>query len=175
MSAEAVMPEKSCSETVHFSDERLAEIEALVKRYPSAQSALMPVLYMAQEDFGYLSMETQQMIADVLGLRLMQVREVVTFYTMFREQPCGTYLLEVCTNAGCMLNGANELVAHMCETLQINIGETTPDGMFTVTEVECAGACGGAPVVQVNNVYHEKATPESMDALIAEYRAAGGK
>jgi len=180
MSAEPVVSEMDrsemdCAETDRFSDERLAEIEALVKRYPSVQSALMPVLYMAQEDFGYLSMDTQQMIAEVLGLRLMQVREVVTFYTMFREQPCGTYLLEVCTNAGCMLNGANELVAHMCETLQINIGETTPDGMFTVTEVECAGACGGAPVVQVNNVYHEKATAESMDALIAECRTSGGE
>jgi len=158
---------------VVFSEARLAEIAALVKRYPSAQSALMPVLYMAQEDFGYISMDAQKMIADVLGIRLMQVREVVTFYTMFREQPCGTYLLEVCTNAGCMLNGANELVAHMCETLEIKVGETTPDGLFTVTEVECAGACGGAPVVQVNNAYHEKATPESMDALIAEKRAEG--
>jgi NADH-quinone oxidoreductase E subunit len=163
------------AEPVRFSDARLAEIEALVKRYPSAQSALMPVLYMAQEDFGYISMDAQQMIADLLGLRLMQVREVVTFYTMFREQPCGKYLLEVCTNAGCMLNGANELVAHMCDSLSIRVGETTPDGLFTVTEVECAGACGGAPVVQVNNIYHEKATPESMDALIAEARAEGGE
>jgi len=158
---------------VLFSEARLAEIAALVKRYPSAQSALMPVLYMAQEDFGYISMDAQKMIAEVLGLRLMQVREVVTFYTMFREQPCGSYLLEVCTNAGCMLNGANELVSHMCETLDIKVGETTPDGLFTVTEVECAGACGGAPVVQVNNIYHEKVTPESIDALIAEKRAAG--
>ncbi len=163
------------AESVRFSDERLAEIEALVKRYPSPQSALMPVLYMAQEDFGYLSMDAQQMIADVLGLRLMQVREVVTFYTMFREQPCGTYLLEVCTNAGCMLNGANELVAHMCDTLGISVGETTSDGLFTVTEVECAGACGGAPVVQVNNIYHEKATPETMDAFIAKARSEGAE
>jgi len=159
--------------SVRFSDERLAEIGALIKRYPSPQSALMPVLYMAQEDFGYISMDAQQMVADVLGLRLMQVREVVTFYTMFREQPCGTYLLEVCTNAGCMLNGANELVAHMCDVLGISVGETTSDGLFTVTEVECAGACGGAPVVQVNNIYHEKATAETMDAFIAQSRSEG--
>ncbi len=158
------------SETVRFSDERLAEIDKLVKRYPSAQSALMPVLHMAQEDFGYLSMDTQKMIAELLGLRLMQVREVVTFYTMFREQPCGSYLLEVCTNAGCMLNGAYELAEHMCNTLGIKMGETTEDGLFTIAEVECAGACGGAPVVQVNNVYHEHATPESMDALITKLR-----
>ncbi|PJA33018.1 MAG: NAD(P)H-dependent oxidoreductase subunit E [Zetaproteobacteria bacterium CG_4_9_14_3_um_filter_53_7] len=163
------------ADAVRFSEERLAEIEALVKRYPGAQSALMPVLYMAQEDFGYLSMDTQKMIAQVLGLRLMQVREVVTFYTMFKEQPTGKYLLEVCTNAGCMLNGAYELAGHMCETLGIKMGETTPDGLFTIAEVECAGACGGAPVVQVNNIYHEKATPESMDALITQVRAAGGK
>ncbi|NWF35906.1 NAD(P)H-dependent oxidoreductase subunit E [Mariprofundus sp. KV] len=162
------------ADTVRFSEERLAEIAELVKRYPGPQSALMPVLYMAQEDFGYISMDAQKMIAEVLGLRLMQVREVVTFYTMFKEQPTGKYLLEVCTNAGCMLNGAYELADHMCGTLGIRMGETTPDGLFTIAEVECAGACGGAPVVQVNNIYHEKATPASMDALITQVRADGG-
>jgi len=164
----------SAAERPCFSDARLAEIKTLVARYPAAQSALLPVLHMAQEDFGYLPMEVQQMVADVLELRLMAVREVVTFYTMFREQPCGKYLLEVCTNASCMLNGANELAAHMCEALGIKIGETTPDGMFTVTEVECAGACAGAPVVQVNNIYHERADATHMDEVIAQARAAGG-
>jgi len=128
----------------------------------------------AQEDFGYLSMEVQQMVADTLGIRLMAVREVVTFYTMYREQPCGTYLMEVCTNPGCMLNGANELVAHMCDKLGIKLGETTPDGLFTVTEVECAGACGGAPVVQINNAYHEKADAAHIDAFIEKARSEGG-
>ncbi len=164
----------SASEQPQFSEARKAEIASLVSRYPGARSALLPVLHMAQEDFGYLSMDVQKLVAETLGVRLMAVREVVTFYTMFREQPCGKYLMEVCTNASCMLNGANELVAHMCDRLGIRVGETTPDGMFTVTEVECAGACGGAPVVQVNNVYHEKATPESMDALIEKARAEGG-
>jgi NADH-quinone oxidoreductase subunit E len=157
-----------------FSEARLAQIKSLVERYPAPQSALLPVLHMAQEDFGYLPMEVQQLVADTLGLRLMQVREVVTFYTMFREKPCGTYLLEVCTNAGCMLNGANELVAHMCGKLGIKIGETTPDGLFTVTEVECAGACAGAPVVQINNVYHERVDSAHIDAFIDEARAKGG-
>jgi len=158
----------------HFPDARLAEIKALVARYPAPQSALLPVLHMAQQDFGYLSMEVQQMVADVLGLRLMAVREVVTFYTMFREQPCGKYLLEVCTNASCMLNGANELVEYACESLGIKVGETTPDGMFTVTEVECAGACAGAPVVQVNNIYHEQVDAAHMDEVISQARAEGG-
>jgi len=164
----------SAAECPCFSVARLAEVKALVARYPAPQSALLPVLHMAQQDFGYLSMEVQQMVADVLGLRLMQVREVVTFYTMFREQPCGRYLMEVCTNAGCMLNGANELASHMCETLGIKIGETTPDGMFTVTEVECAGACAGAPVVQINNEYHEKVDAPYIDAFIARARGQGG-
>ncbi|MFQ5581374.1 MAG: NADH-quinone oxidoreductase subunit NuoE [Mariprofundaceae bacterium] len=155
----------------HFSDARQSEIKALVARYPHAQSALLPVLHMAQEDFGYLSMEVQQLVAETLGIRLMAVREVVTFYTMFREQPCGKYLLEVCTNAGCMLNGADELVSHMCGKLGIRVGETTPDGMFTVTEVECAGACGGAPVVQINNEYHEKVDAAHMDDFIAKVRS----
>ncbi|MCF6208738.1 MAG: NAD(P)H-dependent oxidoreductase subunit E, partial [Ghiorsea sp.] len=96
----------SSSNQPRFSEARLTEIDALIKRYPAAKSVLMPVLYMAQEDFGYLSMATQEMIADVLGLKIMEVREVVTFYTMFKEQPHGKYLLEVCTNASCMLNGA---------------------------------------------------------------------
>ena len=163
----------SIEEQVHFTEARLQEIAALVKKYPGKRSALLPVLHMAQEDFGYLSMPVQQLVADTLDLRLMVVREVVTFYTMFREKPCGTYLLEVCTNAGCMLNGANELLSHMTETLGIKVGETTPDGMFTVTEVECAGACGGAPVVQINNEYHEKVDAAYMDAFIA--KASGGQ
>jgi len=161
----------SSSNQPRFSEARLTEIDALIKRYPSAKSVLMPVLYMAQEDFGYLSMETQEMIADVLGLKIMEVREVVTFYTMFKEQPHGKYLLEVCTNASCMLNGADALYAHMKDTLGINPGEITEDGLFSIAEVECAGACAGAPVVQVNNMYHEKATAESMDDLITKVRA----
>jgi len=161
----------SSSDTPRFSEERLAEIEALVKRYPSAKSALMPTLYMAQQDFGYLNMATQEMVAEVLNLRIMEVREVVTFYTMFKEQPHGKYLLEVCTNVSCMLNGADELYAHMKETLGIGPGEITEDGLFSIAEVECAGACAGAPVVQVNTMFHEKATAESMDALITRVRA----
>jgi len=161
------------STSPQFSSERLDEIKALVARYPAPRSALLPVLHMAQEDFGHISMDVQKLVAKTLDLHLMAVREVVTFYTMFREKPCGTYLLEVCTNAGCMLNGADDLVRHLCDSLGIKVGETTPDGMFTVTEVECAGACAGAPVVQVNNVYHEKATPASMDALITQVRAGG--
>ncbi len=162
------MQDKPC-----FTPKRLAEVDAVVKKYPGKRSALLPVLHMAQEDFGYLSMETQQMVADLLDVRLMVVREVVTFYTMFREKPCGTYLLEVCTNAGCMLNGADELLQHMTETLGIKVGQTTPDGMFTVTEVECAGACAGAPVVQINNKYHEKVDAGYMDAFIT--KVSGGK
>ncbi len=153
-----------------FTAEQLEEIRELAARYPHPRSALLPVLHMAQQHFGYLSMPVQQLVADTLELSLMQVREVVTFYTMFREEPCGKYLLEVCTNVGCMLNGACELLDHMCQTLGIEVGQTTPDGLFTIAEVECAGACGGAPVVQVNNVYHENATPEAMDALIADVR-----
>ncbi len=158
-----------------FSSKRLEEIKTLIARYPHSRSALLPVLHMAQEDFEYLSMDVQKLVAKTLGLHLMAVREVVTFYTMFREKPCGTYLLEVCTNAGCMLNGADELVRHLCDTLEIKVGGTTPDGLFTVTEVECAGACAGAPVVQINNAYHEKVDAAHMDVFITEARGQGGK
>jgi len=159
-------------ESVRFTEQRLTEIAVLVKKYPAARSALLPVLHMAQEDFGYLPMNVQQLVADTLGLRLMIVREVVTFYTMFREHETGKYRLEVCTNAGCMLNGADELVQHITKSLGINVGETTADGMFTVTEVECAGACSGAPVVQINNEYHEKVDAAYMDAFITKVNAS---
>ncbi|MDQ6968319.1 MAG: NAD(P)H-dependent oxidoreductase subunit E [Mariprofundaceae bacterium] len=158
-------------EHVHFTEQRLAEIGALAKKYPAARSALLPVLHMAQEDFGYLPMQVQQLVADTLNLRLMVVREVVTFYTMFREHEAGKYRLEVCTNVGCMLNGADDLVQHITKTLGVDIGETTADGMFTVTEVECAGACSGAPVVQINNEYHEKVDAAYMDAFITKVNA----
>ncbi len=154
-----------------FSVERLAEIKALVERYPTSQGALLPVLHLAQEDFGHLSESTQRMVADVLDIPFMAVREVVTFYTMFHEQPDGNYLLEVCTNASCMLNGACDLVDHLCKKLGIRPGETTPDGMFTVAEVECAGACGGAPVVQINNAYHENVDKAHLDGFIDQAKA----
>jgi NADH-quinone oxidoreductase E subunit len=156
-----------------FSDARLEEIKVLVAKYPQPRSALLPVLHLAQQDFGYLSLETQQMVAGLLDLRLMHVREVVTFYTMFREQPCGQHLLEVCTNASCMLNGSGPLVRHLCDSLGIKLGETTPDGMFTVTEVECLGACGGAPVVQVDGLYHEKVDTAHLDEIIRQGREGG--
>jgi len=162
----------SSQEKVCFTEQRLDEIAGLVKKYPAARSALLPVLHIAQEDFGFLSIEVQQLVADTLNLRLMVVREVVTFYTMFREQPTGKYLLEVCTNAGCMLNGANELVEHMTQSLGVRVGQTTPDGLFTVTEVECAGACSGAPVVQINNEYHEKVDAAYIDAFITKVSGA---
>jgi len=162
----------SSQEKLCFTQQRLDEIAGLVKKYPAARSALLPVLHIAQEDFGFLSMEVQQLVADTLKLRLMVVREVVTFYTMFREQPTGKYLMEVCTNAGCMLNGANELVEHMTQSLGIRVGQTTPDGLFTVTEVECAGACSGAPVVQINNEYHEKVDAAYIDAFITKVSGA---
>ncbi|MDX8397215.1 MAG: NAD(P)H-dependent oxidoreductase subunit E [Mariprofundaceae bacterium] len=158
---------------VRFTEQRLQEIAVLVKKYPAARSALLPVLHLAQEEFGYLSMAVQQLVADTLNLRLMVVREVVTFYTMFREQPSGQYRLEVCTNAGCMLNGADELLQHITDNLGIKLGETTQDGLFTVTEVECAGACSGAPVVQINNEYHEKVDAGYMDAFIT--KVSGGQ
>jgi len=158
------------SDALTFTPQQLETIQALVARYPHPRSALLPVLHLAQDAFGHLSMEAQQLVADTLGLRLMAVREVVTFYTMFREQPSGKFRLEVCTNASCSLNGANALVRHLCDKLGIKAGETSEDGLFTVTEVECAGACAGAPVVQINNVYHENVTSEQMDAMVETMR-----
>jgi len=162
------------SGAVRFSEERLAEIERLSRRYPGRRSLLLPVLHMAQQDFGHLSEDVQRMVAEVVGVPIMWVKEVVTFYTMFRPQPCGKYLVEFCTNASCMVNGAYELMQTMCEKLGIQPGQTTPDGLFTVKEVECLGACAGAPVVQVNHgPYRERADEAFVEELIARAKEEG--
>ncbi len=154
-----------------FSEARLQEIERLARRYPGRRSLLLPVLHMAQEDFGHVGEDVQRMVAEVVGVPLMWVKEVVTFYTMFRERPCGKRLIEFCTNASCMVNGAYELLDYTCKKLGIRPGETTEDGLFTVKEVECLGACAGAPVVQVDHgSYKEHADRAWVDQLIEETR-----
>ncbi len=159
-----------------FSEARLAEIERLARRYPGRRSLLLPVLHMAQEDFGHVGEDVQRMVAEVVGVPIMWVKEVVTFYTMFRERPCGRRLIEFCTNASCMVNGAYELMEETCRMLGIRPGETTEDGLFTVKEVECLGACAGAPVVQVDHgPYKERADRAWIEALIEEARREAGR
>jgi NADH-quinone oxidoreductase subunit E len=158
---------------VQFSEQQMQEFNRLVKRYPEGKqkSALLPVLHLAQESFGgWLSVETMDYVANLLHLEPIEVYEVATFYSMFNTQPVGKYMFEVCQTGPCMLNGSDDIIAYIKEKLGINVGETTPDGMFTLKTVECLGACGYAPMMQLGKHYREHLTKEKVDAIIEECR-----
>ncbi|MGH7681371.1 MAG: NADH-quinone oxidoreductase subunit NuoE [Candidatus Eiseniibacteriota bacterium] len=145
-------------------------IESLKSEYETNQSALIPALHVAQADQGWLSEETQGEVATLLDVTPQSVREVVTFYTMFHQRPVGRYLLQVCRNLSCCLKGGHRLQKQIEERLSIQEGETTQDGRFTLVAVECLGSCGTAPVLMVNDRYHESVTPADVDRLLTELK-----
>lgn len=145
-------------------------IESLKTEYETKQSALIPALHVAQADQGWLSEETQGEVAKLLDLTPQSVREVVTFYTMFHQKPVGKYLLQVCRNLSCCLRGGHKLQKQIEERLGIQEGETTLDGRFTLVSVECLGSCGTAPVLMVNERYHEGVTPQDIERLLTELK-----
>jgi len=156
-----------------FSDNKLKEVEQIIQRDPEGKqkSALIPVLHLAQEEFGgWLSAETMDYVASVLNLQPIEVYEVATFYSMYNLKPVGRYLFEVCQTGPCMLNGSDNIIKHIFEKLGIKPGETTSDGMFTLKTVECLGACGYAPMMQLGKNYREHLTKEKVDAIIGECR-----
>ena len=156
---------------VKFSDNKLKEVEQIVQRYPEGKqkSALIPVLHLAQEEFGgWLSAETMDYVASVLNLQPIEVYEVATFYSMYNLKPVGRYLFEVCQTGPCMLNGSDNIIKYIFEKLGIKPGETTTDGMFTLKTVECLGACGYAPMMQLGDFYQEHLTEAKIDQLIAD-------
>lgn len=155
---------------IKFSDEALKKIEELKKRYPTAKALTLPVLWIAQEQFGWISGEIIQYVAQLLDLPVSHLYGVLTFYTMFNREPMGKYHLQVCTNVSCMLRGSDQIVGRICERLKIKIGETTPDNRFTVTEVECLGSCGTAPMLQANDTFHENLTVDQIDRLLADWK-----
>lgn len=159
--------------SLSFSDEKLKEVQSIVDRYPQGKqkSALIPVLHLAQEEFGgWLSTATMDYVASVLNLKPIEVYEVATFYSMFNLKPVGKYLFEICQTGPCMLNGSDDIVKYIYEKLGIKPGETTEDGMFTLKTVECLGACGYAPMMQQGKYYKEHLTRERIDSIIAECR-----
>ena len=145
-------------------------IESLKSVYETNLSALIPALHVAQADQGWLSEETQGEVATILDVTPQSVREVVTFYTMFHQRPVGKYLLQVCRNLSCCLKGGHRLQKQIEERLGIQEGETTQDGRFTLVSVECLGSCGTAPVLMVNDRYHEDVTPAEIDRLLTELK-----
>lgn len=144
------------------------KIEALKSEYETNQSALSPALHLAQADQGWVGEETQREVAQILGVTEQSVRAVVSFYTMFHQRPVGRHLLQVCRNLSCCLLGGMKLQKQIEERLGITEGETTKDGRFTLISVECLGSCGTAPVVMVNDRYHENVTPQELDRLLSE-------
>jgi NADH-quinone oxidoreductase subunit E len=158
---------------VKFSDEQMTEFKRLVARYPEGKqkSALLPVLHLAQDSFGgWLSAETMDYVAELLQITPIEVYEVATFYSMYNLKPVGKYMFEVCQTGPCMLRGSDDIIAYIGEKLGIKPGETTADGMFTLKTVECLGACGYAPMMQLGKHYREHLTKEKVDAIIDECR-----
>lgn len=156
-----------------FSDDKLKEVQRIINFYPEGKqkSAVIPVLHLAQEEFGgWLSTETMDYVAFLLNLKPIEVYEVATFYSMYNLKPVGKYMFEVCQTGPCMLNGSDDIVKYIYEKLGIKPGETTADGMFTLKTVECLGACGYAPMMQMGKNYREHLTKEKVDAIIAECR-----
>ncbi|RMD80425.1 MAG: NADH-quinone oxidoreductase subunit NuoE [Gammaproteobacteria bacterium] len=151
-----------------LSPEIRARIDRWVAKYPPErkQSAVMAALRIVQEEHGWLSNELMDAVADYLDMPPVSVYEVATFYSMYDLEPVGRHKICVCTNISCMLRGAEDVVRHLEERLGIKMGETTPDGRFTLKEVECLAACGGAPMFQIGKRYYENLTPEKIDAIL---------
>ncbi len=140
----------------------VAEVQKELSRYETKESAIIPSLYIAQkENKGWVNVEVIQELARVMALPEARINEVFTFYTMFNQEPVGKFHVQVCTNISCAVEGGRELAKHICTQLGVKLGEVTADGRFTVSRVECLGSCGTAPMMQVNDDYHEKLTPES--------------
>lgn len=150
-----------------YSESNEKKIDQLLSHYPVKRSAVLPALFIAQDEHGYVTDEDIVYLAGRLDMRVNEVEEVVTFYSMYSRRPIGRYKLQVCRTISCMVNGAPEITAHLCHKLGVGLGDTTPDGKFTVSEVECLGYCDLAPVLQVNFDYHEKVTAQSVDEIVA--------
>jgi len=159
--------------TVAFSDETMKTVRALICRYPEGRekSALLPVLHIAQEELGgYLSVDIMDYVASLLKLNPVEVYEVATFYSMFYIEKVGKYVLEVCHTGPCMICGGEEVLQHIKDHLKIESGETTPDGMFTLKEVECLGACGNGPSMQINTGFYEHMSIKQVEKVIEDLR-----
>lgn len=149
-----------------FSPENEKKLDEYISHYPIKRSAILPALFLAQDEHGYVTDDDVRYLAERLDMRVNEVEEVVTFYSMYSREPIGKYKLQVCRTISCMLVGAKDITKHLCNKLNVDVGETTPDGKFTVQEVECLGYCDLAPVLQVNFDYHEQITPEQAGQIV---------
>ena len=158
---------------IKFSDDKLAKVQSIMKRYPEGKhkSALLPVLHMAQESFdGWLDVPVMDYVAELLSLEPIEVYEVASFYSMYNLKPVGKFIFEVCQTGPCMISGSDDIIGYIKKKLNIGVGETTADKMFTLKTVECLGACGYAPMMQLGKIYREHLTKEKVDQIIEECR-----
>jgi NADH-quinone oxidoreductase subunit E len=174
MSSSHIDLSKRHTEKPQFSADRMAEIKQLISHFPEGKhkSAVIRILHMAEEDFGgWLSIETMDYVAEILNIQPIEVYEVATFYTMFNLEPVGKHVFEVCRTGPCMLVGSDSIISYIEEKLDVKVGGTSKDGMFTLKTAECLGACGYGPMLQCGKKYHEYLTKERVDEIIAAYRA----
>ena len=158
------------TQNIAFTPERLAQVQQMIGNYPEGKqkSALLPVLHVAQEQFGWLSEGVMDYVATLLDISPVEVYEVATFYTMYHLQPVGSHVIEYCRTGPCCLMGGEDVYAHLKNRLGIETGETTPDGKFTLKEVECLAACGWGPVFQIREKYYMNLTNDKVDEIVAD-------
>ena len=154
---------------MEISKECREEIEMVLSKFKGNESALLPILHIIQRDQGYISIDAEEYVANLLHIPPTRVHGVYTFYTMYNKKPVGKYLIQVCINISCSLLGGKHLLDHILEKLGIKIGETTEDGRFTVINVECLGSCGTAPVMQVNETYYENLNESEIDNILNSF------
>ncbi|UBM60338.1 NAD(P)H-dependent oxidoreductase subunit E [Marinilongibacter aquaticus] len=162
------------TETVAFTPERLEKVKEIIARYPEGKqkSALLPILHLAQAQFGWLSEETMEYVASLLDLQAVEVFEVATFYTMFHLEPVGKHVIEYCRTGPCVNMGGEKVFAHLKDKLGVEVGQTTDDGLFTVKEVECLAACGWGPCFQIREKYYMHLNDQKVDEIIDDLRKA---
>ena len=153
---------------IKFNQENIQKLEEIIKRYPKKQAAILHALWMIQEQYGWISTDSMKYVGDFLEMPYEQVYGVAQFYTMFNKKPVGKYHVQVCTNVSCMLRGSYNVLDFISDKLNISPGETTKDNKFTLSEAECLGSCGTAPMMQVNNYYEENLTNEKIEKILSE-------
>jgi NADH-quinone oxidoreductase E subunit len=157
-----------------LSEDSIKKIRGLKGRYPVRKSAVLMVLHVVHDQFGYLDRAAVREAADLMDLPLIDFEQAASFYTMFPPREVGTYHIQVCRTLSCMLRGSEELVEFLKEKLGIGMGEVTADGLFSLTEVECLGSCGTAPMMQVNDKYYENLTRDRIEKILSDLRKEAG-
>ncbi len=152
--------------SVVFSEKTRGEFDRLLTRYPNREAVILPALHLAQREFGHVSDEAIKYVAGLVGVSAARVEGVATFYTMYNRKPVGKYHVQICRNISCSLLGAEHLIERVSKKLGIKPGQTTPDGKITLSQVECLGSCGTAPVMQVNDDYYENLTADSIERIL---------